>query len=67
MIDLNPRTKGKVYAYTEAANTGVIITEKGEKYLFSKKDWLSEQFPVMDLNVLFIIEYNWARAVKVEQ
>lgn len=67
MDDLSKRTKGRVYAYTGAANTGVIITEDGNKYLFTKKDWLSEQFPVTDLNVLFIMDYSWARSIKVEQ
>jgi hypothetical protein len=58
--------RGKVHVYSDAVKSGVIRVENKE-YLFSRKDWLSEQDPAVDLLVVFTPQGNWARSIKIAE
>jgi hypothetical protein len=59
------RIKGKVHAYSEAVNSGVLISLEQKAYLFAKGEWLSELPPKEALTVSFVIEAGRAKSVMI--
>jgi hypothetical protein len=59
--------KGKIHAYSNVVNAGIIICEKNNVYLFNQKDWLSEDRPAPDVPIIFIPERKWARSIRVDK
>ena len=44
---------GKIFVYCDDVNAGVIKTQDGKQYSFSKKDWRSPVHPKKDMLVTF--------------
>lgn len=60
------RISGKVHTYSEAVDTGVLICRDNIKYLFSKKEWLSEIAPKGDLRVTFTTNNSQAKSILID-
>lgn len=52
--------KGKVLGYNKENQTGVITSEEGKRYTFSRADWESPNEPVPNASVDFETEDNRA-------
>ena len=57
------RLRGKIKIYSNVVGAGTIIGEDEKQYLFSKKDWRSEEGPAVDMDVVFKPEWTWARSI----
>ena len=63
--DLGNRIKGKVNHYSPGVQSGILICERDNTYLFSRKEWLSENPPTANMDVLFFADRNWAKSILV--
>lgn len=64
--DMQKFIKGKVLAYSDAVNAGNIVDEKGQIYLFARKDWKLAQAPEVGREVVFVLESDRARSITEE-
>ena len=63
--NIEERLKGRVNTYSEAVQSGVLVTTDNQTYLFSRHEWLSELSPFENIDVTFIASQNWAKSIMV--
>ncbi len=52
--------KGKVLAYSDDVNAGIIDGSDGRQYPFSASEWLASSKPTSNMAVVFMPSYNAA-------